>query len=340
MKKTITINLIVFFILIVFIEMFFGKWFSKNNFGIHMKGSINDKVIIQTNIDGKKKEFYFTKNSFGFRNKEIEASKIDVIFLGGSTTIQRYIEKKNTIVGVLNEKFKEKKIFIANAGMQGKSTYGYLCDFKYWFSKIKNLNPKYYIFYIGINDGFKTRNSKFLNCENITSRQNKFDQLKDYIFNSSFFISNTRKIKLKYGIGLGLITYDNTNTNSEIIYSPLLNLHYLNYTNAKNLYTKKLLKNSNLNNYRESLEVLKQIFKEKKITPIFITQLTALGLTENLYYINEETKKFAIENNFILIKLDEELKLNKSDFYDSEHTNDEGSKKVAEYIYNNIKNLF
>ena len=66
MKKTITINLIVFFILIVFIEIFFGKWFSKNNFGIHMKGHINDKVIIKTNIDGKKKEFYFSKNTLGF----------------------------------------------------------------------------------------------------------------------------------------------------------------------------------------------------------------------------------------------------------------------------------
>ena len=86
---------------------------------------------IENNIDGKKKEFYFSKNSFGFRNKEIEASKIDVIFLGGSTTIQMYIEKKNTIVGILNEKFKEKNIFIANAGMEGKSSYGYLCDFKY-----------------------------------------------------------------------------------------------------------------------------------------------------------------------------------------------------------------
>ena len=129
------------------------------------------------------------------------------------------------------------KIFIANAGMKGKSTYGYLCDFKYWFSKIENLNPKYYIFYTGIIDSSKTRNHKFLNCEHITSRQHKFDKLKDYIFNSSFFISNTRKIKLKYGIGLGLIVYDNTNTNSEIIYSPLLNFHYLNYTNAKNIYS-------------------------------------------------------------------------------------------------------
>ena len=324
MRKILFYNIFFFSLTIFLIEIIFGYWLSKNNFGIHMKQFINDKAEVETNFDGQTKKFIFSRNSLGFRNKEINASEIDVIFNGGSTTIERWIEKKDTIVDLLNNKFKNKNIFLANAGQGGKSSYGYLCDFKYWFAKIENLNPKYYIFYTGINDGFKTRDADFLNCENITSRQSKSQKIKDYIYNSSFFISKIRKIKMQYSLGLGVYKYVG------IIEED--NDPYVDFNKAKKIYLNK----SNyefINIYKKNLNKLKNIFDQNNIKPIFITQIISKGLSKELYLINQETKKFAIKNDYLLIKLDEELKLDKSDFYDGLHTKPSGSQKIANYLY-------
>ena len=44
------------------------------------------------------------------------------------------------------------------------------------------------------------------------------------------------------------------------------------------------------------------------------------------------------KNNFILIKLDEEIVLDQIDFYDGVHLTEEGSQKVANYLYDKLVN--
>ena len=44
------------------------------------------------------------------------------------------------------------KYTIYNAATDGKTTRGYVNDFLYWFPKIPNFKPDYFIFYSGIND--------------------------------------------------------------------------------------------------------------------------------------------------------------------------------------------
>jgi len=195
MKKTILINFFVLFFLLILGEFFFGTWFKSNNFGTHLRGHINAKVKMNTSIGGIKKEFIFFRNSNAFRNYEVPNSEIDVVFVGGSTTIQSYLPYEETIVGYLNEMFREKNILFANAGMEGKSTYGYLCDFKYWFSKLSDLNPKYYIFYTGYNDTWNFENPKKFNCDNITSSSSKIKKIIDYSINNSFILSNLKILK-------------------------------------------------------------------------------------------------------------------------------------------------
>ena len=146
-KKIIIYNLSIFFIFVLIGEVILGDWFSDKKLGLHMRGHINASVNVQTEIQGIKKEFIFFRNSSGFRNYEINNSEIDIVFVGGSTTIQSYLPYEETTVGILNKYFKNDGIIIANAGLEGKSTYGYLCDFEYWCSNLENLNPKYYIFY-------------------------------------------------------------------------------------------------------------------------------------------------------------------------------------------------
>lgn len=333
MKKTILINFFVLFFLLILGEFFFGTWFKGNNFGPHLRGHINAKVKMNTSINGIEKEFIFFRNSNAFRNYEVPNSEIDVVFVGGSTTIQSYLPYEETIVGYLNEMFKEKNILFANAGMEGKSTYGYLCDFKYWFSKLNDLNPKYYIFYTGYNDTWNSENSKKLNCDNITSSSSKIKKIIDYSINNSFILSNLKILK-----------HELFQKKIEFKISSNKDWKYLSFKEAK----KKFYKNEKsenqkiiINNYKQNLKKLKKIFVKYNIKPIFITQVSNQGNENYLtYLINNETKIFAKENSYVIFKLDEEIKLSSEDFYDYVHNNANGSKKVATYIYNKILELF
>jgi hypothetical protein len=85
------------------------------------------------------------------------ASSIDVITVGGSTTDQRYITEGETWQDSIATYFHRngRQLSIANAGMDGQSTIGNLWDFEYWFPKLSS-QPKVYLFQIGGNDIYRT----------------------------------------------------------------------------------------------------------------------------------------------------------------------------------------
>ena len=306
-----------------------GDWFNDNKLGLHMRGHINASINVETEIQGIKKEFIFFRNSSGFRNYEIENKKIDIVFVGGSTTIQSYLPYEETIVGMLNKYFKNEDIIIANAGLEGKSTYGYLCDFEYWFKNLDDLNPKYYVFYTGLNDVWNVKNSKKLICEGITSRRGKIKKITDYLINTSFILSTLKIIK-----------HEILREKKKFSISSNQNKKFINFHEARKNFSSVDENTEVLNTYRQNLKKLKKIIENKNIKPIFITQVSSSGIyNATLFQVNETTKKFAIDNDYLLIKLDEEISLNSSGFYDSYHTNFKGSKIIADYIYSKIKSM-
>ena len=152
--KIIFYNFLVFILLIFIIEIFFGNWF-KNNFNLKMSSERNIKRLYKYNFDNHKGIVKYERDNFGFRtNKKIEPENIDIVFIGGSTANQKFISYDKTIVSLLQNKFssaKNKKT-VVNAGVDGMSSIGHINSFPMWFDKISNFKPKYYIFYIGIND--------------------------------------------------------------------------------------------------------------------------------------------------------------------------------------------
>ena len=88
------------------------------------------------------------------------------------------------------------------------------------------------------------------------------------------------------------------------------------------------------------LEILKEIFSKERIKPIIITQVEYNGLSnKKLFLVNEFLKKFSIENNIDIIKLDEIIKMELNDFYDKVHTTPSGSKRIADAIYPELKKI-
>ena len=326
--KIIVINFFIFFLLIIILEVIFGYWFKSENFGIYMRKERKVNWQTESSFNGKNYNFFYQRNFWGFRGNEFDPKDVRIVFEGGSTGNQRFTPEDLTIVGILNKNLSKKgnKFRIYNASTDGKSVSGYINDFKFWFPKIPNFNPKYIIFYIGINDRFNIFDGRYFLDYKVSEK--KIAQIKDYIKNNSFIVDKYKTIKNKY-FPKNTLAYD---FNNEKLYNDFI---YTNFKQAsvvhKNLDDKDL---SSIKRFNSKLLELKEIIKEKKFQPIFITQLKFDGLKDKrLFLINNELKRFALENNFHLIPIDELLIMDKNDFYDPVHTTPEGSKKIANAIF-------
>ena len=329
--RLVTYNFLVFLLLIIFLEATLGYWFKKENFGIYMRKERKINWQTTSYFNGKEYKFFYKRNFWGFRGNEFNPKNVKIIFEGGSTGNQRFTPENLTIVGHLNKKFSDtnQDELIYNASTDGKSVTGYINDFKHWFTKIPELKPKYVIFYIGINDRFIDDN---FYLDNKIS-ESTIDQVKDYIKNNSIMVDKFKDFKNKY-YPKNTLAYD---LNKADLYD---NFTYINFQEASKKHfeidqtNKNLIKKFNL-----KLDKLNLIINSKKIQPIFITQAMFNGLEDKrLFLINNELKKFALENNYFLIPLDEMIVFNKDDFFDPIHTTPKGSKKIADSIYPQLYN--
>ena len=334
--KILFYNFLIFILLITFIEMIFGYWFKKNNFGIHMRAERNkiSKLNVSHHGNGEKITFIYRRNFYGFIGEEFNPKDVKIIFEGGSTGAEMWKPEKASIVGVLNQLFNENKVNkrIYNASINGKSIRGYTYDFNHWFTKIPNFNPDYVIFYLGINDRYFPDDEmhRFYDEQHSTEMLKK---IRDYIKNNSFILEKIKKFKNKY-FTKNYFQYD---MNKKDLYN---NFNYINYTKAKEIHSLEF--NSEDKNYLQTLnkrlEDLNTIIKRSDFTPIFITQVKFDGLAERrMFLANETIKKFVKQNNYKIIPLDELVqKLDIGDFFDEVHTTISGSKKIANIIYNNL----
>ena len=333
--RLILYNLIFFLLFLSLFELIFGHWFKKNNFGIHMRNERNKNWQTTSVFNDKEYNFYYKRNFYGFRGEEFNPKNVKIVFNGGSTSNQRYTPEELTIVGRLNKNLENDKINakIFNAGTNGKSLRGIIYDFKYWFSKIENLKPNIMILYLGINERTIADDLGQKNYD-IRIKNEKIDQIKDFIKNNSFFYEKYITVKN---------IYFPKNTSGYFLDTDDLykNFNYINYDNAKKKHKSQLLTESKiLNQIKQRFEILKVIFEEQKIIPIIITQVEFNGLKDkDLFLVNELLKEIAIQNNFHIIKLDELAIMETGDFYDKVHTTPQGTKRISEIIYPRLKNI-
>ena len=333
--KILFINCIIFFSLIFIFEIFFGYWFKKDNFGFIMRFERQKQNYYETIHDEKKYRFYYKRNFYGFRGEEADPKNIKIVFLGGSTGNQRVTPENLTIVGLLNTKFNKDdynfKIF--NGSTDGKSTKGYTNDFKYWFPKIPNFNPKIVIFYTGIIDSNLSQNEKF----DYPWRESAFEKFSDYVKNNSKIVELVKKIKFKYFAKLER-EYGLATVGTDLF----KNFNYINYDQAKKIHNNKIPNELLLSQFEKKLGALDFYIIKYQIIPVFITQINYDGLSNyNLYLINEKLKEFCKKRNYNIIKLDEKIiSLERKTFFDPEHTLIKGNKIIANKIYLDLLNIF
>ena len=333
--RIVFFNLFIFITLILLFELFFGYWFKNDNFGIYIRDQRNVEKKFDIIHNDNNYRYTFKRNSLGFIGEEIDPKKIKIVFEGGSTGEQLFTPPEYRLVDQFNLYFENDKIDIKiiNASKGGKTTRGYYNDFENWFPKIKNFNPKVFIFYTGHNDASLKLPKHFDNIK----RDNFFDQIEDYIKNNSIIYELKVKIQNQYfgkiRINYGLYEKD--------LYD---DYKYINYQKAKqkfNFANLNLEEKNLLNNFEKNLLNLDKKIIETKVVPIFITQVRFNGIsTKTLFLVNETLKEFCRLRNYHIIKLDEIVEgFEKNDFYDKIHPGINGSQKISKILFPYLKDI-
>jgi hypothetical protein len=346
--KTIFINIIVFIFFYLMLETLTGSYI----FSTKLKCNYilcNKKLAYQNTLYSPYQDIFYKKDEYGFRGRFKDVNDIDIIVVGGSTTDERYLNINDTWIEKLQNKLKINNDFnidIVNAGIDGQSTHGHIWNFKFWFNKIPNLKTKYIIFYIGINE------------KPIPTKYDNFYYKLDFIQKIKYFLKNN------HGITYKIYILYKTKIDNKL-------LKNVGHFKRDEDYIKdmKLVKDSdkiliNEDHQKillENMNILIDLSNKFGAKPIFITQrtnswiekdkkiyslpytLTKTNLEINNHYAYEKFVSDTVMNNcekknIFCINLFEKLKLNINDTYDFTHMNPNGSSKVSNEIFKNLKN--
>lgn len=144
------------------LELAFGSWLRSNPWGralalniVVNRGIVYDATVLYENGG----PVVYTKDQYGLRGTYGDPGDISILTVGGSTTDQRYIADGLTWQDELERALRDsgKNVRVANAGVDGHSTFGHLASYRSWFPLIPNLRPTYTLLSVGINDFFVDR---------------------------------------------------------------------------------------------------------------------------------------------------------------------------------------
>ena len=283
----------------------------------------------------------YKRDKFGLRGPYDDVSEIDIVTVGGSTTDQRYITEGKTWQDILSKEFANinRTINIANAGIDGQTSYGHIRNFNEWFPLIENFKTKYYLFYVGFND--------------VNDMGNDFDR---YPFQKSRGNQGTIR-----GDGITKVGHlcKMCDEESYTIKCPELKNH------------EELMK-EHLERYEHNLTVLCEKVKESGANIIFVTQsaitskrteenkykyggsiiglpgsskyhgyeVNALDRAQILHILNIRTLEVCKKVNGLPIDLEKDLLWEKGDFYDNVHNTPRGARKIGKYLFEKLKDKF
>ncbi len=281
----------------------------------------------------------YSRDKYGLRGSYDTPREIDILTVGGSTTDQRYIDDGKTWQKALQKHLRQAGINmrVANAGVDGQSTYGHLKNFEWWFPFIPGLNPDYILFYVGLNDFHK-------NAENPKDLLIKEKSALWYMFRT---LRGTYEAKIIRQIGHRSI-----------------NFAELEWT-GKRLQEDYSFMEPRLTAYARRLRKLVDLTREMGAEPVFVSQPSrkykftpekklwgnsAVNSYDDhpyngvdYYYmirkLDSVTKAVAAEKKVPFIDAGGYHEWTDADFYDFEHMTPQGSEKLGILLSNQLKKI-
>lgn len=351
---TILINLLILIVGIIILELIYGSWINEKN-KISKINIIKSRTItfdISHLYPRHPKTIVYYRDQYGLRgNSYKHPREIQILTVGGSTTDQRTLADGETWQDYLQENFLSigKDVKIANAGIDGQSSYGHIKNFDWWFPTIPELKPKYILFYVGINDFYKTGPDDFDVVDTKDASLWKFVKEHSIIIDTYRKLKGTYKAEKVHMLTHGKIDFPNLSYTSVPLQKSFNN----------NCWKEKLL------NYSKRIEILIDKTKAIGSEPIFVTQRSAKyrfrnGVVEgaseitelcgmkingvDYYYmmrdLNNVTCSVSRKNNVLCFDLANDNVLQTEDYYDFNHTKPSGAKKIGDYLFQTLKDKF
>ena len=343
--KILAVNGLFLVIGLIILEISFGGWFNKDK--LNRLNLVKDRIL---NFDVS--QIYrdpnpiirYSRDKYGLRTSNLVPNSIEILTVGGSTTDQRLIRDGETWQDVLQECLKQAgmPLGIANAGVDGQSTYGHIKNFEWWCPYIPDLKPKYILFYIGLNDFHKDTGDSY----DRLGPDDKSFNLKEEIKKNSVLWYLFRTFRDAYiavvvkKIGHGAINFNESSWTHEAL------------QNDYGFLDKRL------NDYRNRLRMLADLTHDFGAKPIFVSQPSRMyrfttngieGWGKPAYYesdyryngvdfyymmkrLDSVTRAVAIEKGVFFVDLASHNIWVNDDFYDLLHMTPQGAKKVGEEL--------
>jgi len=145
---------------LVALELVFGQWLrDADGSRLDRMNVVRDRHIVYDvrHIHGPDAApVRYTRDRHGLRSRCEAIERMQLVTLGGSTTDQVYIDDDQTWQEVmrrqLNAAVPGLDLCVANAGVDGHTTFGHVESLKHWLPMVPALRPRLVLLYIGIND--------------------------------------------------------------------------------------------------------------------------------------------------------------------------------------------
>ena len=348
--KILRVNAVLLAVGIAIIELAFGGWLDTRN--LNRLNILKDRIHkydVSNLYDNANPIITYSRGKYGLRGNHSTPGSIDMLTVGGSTTDQRYIHDGETWQDVLQRQFKQEgvTVIVANAGIDGQSTFGHIMNFKWWFPAIPGLAPEYILFYVGLNDFY-------------IDSEYQYDRLLSN--DESFSLRST----LSENSALWLLARSLRGTFEAMVLHKMghrsINFEDLRWTRQA-LQSDYGFMQSRLNAYADRLRILANMTYEFGAKPVFVSQpslkyrVTPHGIEGDDnpstyeghqingvdYYhmmkrLDGVTKTVASEKDALFIDLAGYTDWSDVDFYDFSHMTPQGAKKVGTLLHETLRN--
>lgn len=355
-----SINLLLIGFGIVVVELIFGSWVNPDSLN---KLNIIKNKEYKFNVDDlynwNNKNVVYKRDKYGLRGKFDRPEDIDILTVGGSTTDQHYIGEGYTWQDVIQREFEKEntKVVVANAGVDGHSSFGHIKSFELWFPYIKGLKPKFFLFYVGTNDFYleKGRRVDALSKNKKDDLQQKINELKDK--SAIYYLLRVLK-----GVYMARYVYNVSHRK--------IDFNKVDWTDAGLLDDYDEIMNSMMPSYLGRIDRLVDLTVERGAIPIFVTQpsrryklagnkiygsgtlrrifrrngkiirINGLDYHRMMSILNRNTMTGCQKRKAICIDLAKDLEFawEDEDYYDFLHMTPAGAEKVGKYLYKALRN--